>query len=747
MSDSPITESPITQSPITPPPPKRRWRITRRGFLIGSGIGVAGLALGITVGTPYARLKIAEMLASGQGQPGSFPVDPFAWFEVLPDSRVRLFLTKVEMGQGVHTALAQIAAEDLGVALSDLEIVQASTSQGPADGNGTSGSSSVATVYQPLRQAAATLHQMLRAEAARVLGVPADALSVAERAFVVTAAPEQRVEFGALVAEQKNWEVPEEGAPLKPDSEFTLIGQPLPRVDIPAKVTGEAVYGYDIKLPGMLYGAVARPPTLAARLTAAQPGAAATMPGVHQVVIENDFAGVVATSRAAAHAAVDALELTWDEGKLWQQAELEEIITVGNGNGITIQRAGDAPALLEANPALIQAEYRSPFAVQASLEPQAALVDVQLDRVRIWVSTQMQARVRSLVAETLGVDEAIVEVTPTYLGGGFGRKTGFEVAVEAARLSKAAGVPVHVGWTRTEEMRYGYFRPPTHHQLAAVLDANGQISAIEHRQASGDVAFGFFPAWLATVMGADFGSYRGAQIHYAIPNRHTIAWRHELPVRTGWWRGLGLLANTFAVESFVDELAHAAGIDPLQFRLNHLPDDTAGQRMRAVLQAAAEKAGWGTPLPEGRARGIACCTDVGTVVAEVAEVSLDAATNRIRVHQVTAAMDCGLTINPDGARAQIEGNIMWGVGSTLIEEMRIKDGQVDINNFDTYPLLTLRDAPHVETILLEAGDGRPRGVGEPPIGPVAAAIGNALFALTGKRLRQLPMTPERVAAA
>ncbi len=746
-----MSDLPTTQLPITTPRPQRRWRITRRGFLIGSGIGVAGLALGITAGAPYARLKIAETLASGQGQPGSFPTDPFAWFEVLPDSRVRLFLTKVEMGQGIHTALAQIAAEDLGVALADLEIVQASTSQGPADDNGTSGSSSVATVYQPLRQAAATLHQMLRTEAARVLGVSAEALSSAGRAFVVTAAPEQRVEFGTLVAEQKNWEVPEEDAPLKPDREFTLIGQPLPRVDIPAKVTGEAIYGYDIKLPSMRYGAVARPPTVAARLATAKAGAAATMPGVEQVVIEADFAGVVATSRAAAHAAVAALELTWDEGKLWQQAELEEIITVGNGNGITIQREGDASARLADSSARIQAEYRSPFAVHASLEPQAALADVQLrpegTRVRIWVSTQMQARVRSLVAETLGVDEALVEVTPTYLGGGFGRKSGFEVAVEAVRLSKAAGVPVHVGWTRTEEMRYGYFRPPTHHQLAATLDANGQISALEHRQASGDVAFGFFPAWLATVMGADFGAYRGAQIHYAIPNRHTIAWRHELPVRTGWWRGLGLLANTFAVESFVDELADAAGIDPLQFRLSHLPDDGVGQRMRAVLQAAAEKAGWGTPLPEGRARGIACCTDVGTVVAEVAEISLDATTNRIRVHQVTAALDCGLTINPDGVRAQIEGNIMWGVGSTLIEEMRIKDGQVDINNFDTYPLLTLRDAPHVETILIEAGDGRPRGVGEPPIGPVAAAIGNALFALTGKRLRQLPMTPARVAAA
>ncbi len=731
------------------PTPHSRWRVSRRGFLIGAGVAGVGLALGVPLSLPYARLKIAEMLTSGDGRPGSFTTDPFAWFEITPDNRVRLFLTKVEMGQGVHTALAQIAAEDLGIAFGDLEVVQASTSQGPADGNGTTGSTSVATVYQPLREAAAMLQLMLRTEAGRVLEQPANNLKIENRAFV---AGDQRVTFGQLVTNRQQWQIPKQRPTLKPISDFTVIGQPVKRVDIPPKVNGAAVYGYDVKLPGMLYGAVARPPTIAAQMIAAYPGTAPTMPGVKQVVLDKNFAGVVATSRAAAHAAVAALEMLWADGKPWQQAELEEIVTVGDftteeGGGITIQREGDAPSHLDKQPA-VTAEYRSPFAVQASLEPQAALADVQADRVRVWVSTQLQGYVRSLVAETLGVAAELVEIIPTYVGGGFGRKSGFEVAVEAARLSQAAGVPVHVGWTRTEEMRYGYFRPPTHHQLAATLDQQGRIVALEHRQASGDVAFGFLPGFLSAIMGADFGAYRGGTIHYAgIPNRHTIVWRRELPVRTGWWRGLGLLANTFALESFMDELAHTAGADPLQFRLDHLSDDAAGQRMRAVLEAAAAKAGWSTPAPAGHARGIACCTDGGTVVAQVAEISLDKASNRIRVHQVTAAMDCGLTVNPNGAAAQIEGNIMWGVGSTLIEEMRIKDGQVDITNFDSYPLLTLRDAPHVETILLTSGADKPLGVGEPPIGPVAAAIGNAFFALTGKRVRQLPMTPDRVSAA
>jgi isoquinoline 1-oxidoreductase beta subunit len=248
-------------------------------------------------------------------------------------------------------------------------------------------------------------------------------------------------------------------------------------------------------------------------------------------------------------------------------------------------------------------------------------------------------------------------------------------------------------------------------------------------------------------MGFDFGSTRGASIQYAIANRDTTAWRQPMPVPTGSWRGLGLMANVFAVESFVDELAHAAGADPLQFRLDHLPGDELGARMRAALQAVADRAGWGSSLPEGRARGIALAIDADTVAAEVAEVSLDRDAGRIRVHRVVAAIDPGRVINPDGARAQTEGAIVMGTSAALLEEITVKDGRLEAGNFDRYPLLRMSQAPDVETILLEAPDGRPRGMGEPPIGPIAPAIGNAFFALTGVRLRRMPMTPERVKAA
>ena len=726
------------------PRAKRRWRMSRRGFLIGAGVTGVGLALGVTFGRPALYLRMAEMVEEG-APGGSFSTDPWAWFEILEDSRIRLYISKVEMGQGVHTSIAQIAVEELGIAWADLDVAQATTHLGPADTMGTAGSTSVTGVYTALRQTAATLHAMLRTEAATILGQPVENLVIDGRGFAVTGDAAKRVDFQTIATNRSDWEIPE-NVPLKAFTEFTVIGQSMPRVDIPAKVTGTAIYGYDMRVDGMKYGAIARPPTLEAKFVSAEAGTAASMPGVHSVVIEEDFVGVVADSRAQARAALAAVQVTWDEGKLWQQAELEAAVTVGERDGIVIQTVGNVADEL-AKGSLVRAEYRSPFAVQSPLEPQAALADVQPDGVRLWTSTQMQGRTRDIVADALGMAAEQVEVIPTYVGGGFGRKAGFEVALEAARLSKAAGVPVHVGWDRAEELRYGYFRPPTHHRLSATLDESGKIRALQHEQASGDVAFGFLPGFLALIMGADFGATRGMRTFYNIPNIQTVAHRVELPVRTGWWRGLGLLTNTFAAESFVDELAHAAAIDPLTFRLNHLPDDQRGQRLRAVLEAVAEKSGWHTPAPAGRARGLACSIDADTAVAQVAELSFDPTSNRMRVHQITVAMDCGLVVNPDGATAQIEGNVMWGVGSTFIEEMQVKDGQIALNNFDTYPLLTMRDAPHVEVVLLEAGDGQPRGVGEPPIAPVAAAIGNAFFALTGTRLRQLPFTSERIQAA
>ena len=729
----------------------KRGRITRRGFLIGAGAAAGSVALGVAFGLPVLRIKVAGMLENAT-IPSNAPKEPSAWFEILADSRIRLFVTKAEMGQGVHTALAQFAAEELEIGLADLEVTQASTEQGFRDSTGTSGSGSVSGMSEPLRQAAATLREMLKAQAATQLNQPGASLVVFGRGIQVKNDGGRRVEFAALAATQRQWmqQVPKESVALKKPSEFKIIGAPVSRIDIPDKVTGRAIYGYDARAEGMLYGTVLRPPTLGATLKSVDSAEAEKISGVVRIVRDGEFVGAVARTRAAAQTAVSTMQAQWNESKPLQQADIDALVTVGPDAGAQIQRIGDAAAVLDAQTnGSITAEYRTPMAIQTPMEPQAALADVRADKATIWASTQSPDLVRRRVADAIGFKPEQVEVITTYLGGGFGRKSDTEAAAEAALLSKAAGAPVHVGWTRSEELRYGYVRPPTHHVLRARLDADGRIAAFEHRQASGDVLFALLPKVATTIaggiLGADFGATRGAMLRYDVPNVSTIAWRRSLPVRTGPWRGLGALPNAFALESFIDELATTAGADPLTFRLRHLPDNDWGRRMTAVLRAAAEASNWGSAPPSGRARGIACATDVDTVVAQVAEVSVDAQ-GKIRVHHVTAAMDCGLVVNPDGARAQVEGNVMWGVGSTLIEEAHIENGRFAAANFDGYPLLTLKDAPIVNAILVKSDD-KIRGAGEPAIAPVAAAIGNAVFALTGKRLRNLPFTPERVLAA
>lgn len=726
---------------------QRQWRLTRRGFLIGAGLFGGGLALGVRLGWPEVQLKIAEFAeAAGATDFGAPTTQPSAWFEIAPQNRLRLYLPKVEMGQGVMTALTQLAAEELGIPPAQLEVRQASTAQGVRDLFGTAGSTTVVSLFRPLREAAAALREMLFAAAAARLGVEPSALALSADGVFVQRQPARRISFADLLAQTTRWEVPERVA-LKSPEQWQIIGAPVPRLDLRDKVTGAAVYGYDVRLPGMLYGAVLRPPTLEARLRRVDASAAERLPNTRKVVVDlgAGFVGVVATSRVAAQQALAAVRAEWDEGRRWEQEDIDRIVTVGGDGGVVIQRVGDAPGELRRGVSL-QAEYRTPFAIQTPLEAQAAAADVRPDRATVWVSTQSAVLVQQQVARAVGLREDQVEVIPTLLGGGFGRKSGWsEVAVEAARLSKAVGAPVHVAWTRAEELQHGFIRPPTHHRLSARLH-NGRIVAIEHEQASGSVLLSFVPGLARGIVGADFGATRSATIRYAIPHRWTIAWRRDLPVRTGPWRGLGLVANTFAVESFMDELAHLAGADPLAFRLAHLPDDAWGRRMGAVLRAAAERAGWGKPLPVGRARGIACSTDVDTVVAQIAEVSLEG--DALRVHRITLAMDCGLVVNPDGVRAQAEGGVMWGVGSALLEEATVRNGQLAAANFDRYPILSIDRAPDVEVVLLDTlKDGVPRGVGEPPMGPTAAAIANAFFALTGRRVRHLPMTPARIRAA
>jgi isoquinoline 1-oxidoreductase beta subunit len=711
---------------------EKRKVISRRDFLILLGVG-SGLLIGVRLGIPFGRLKIAEVLDAAEGL-GGIDATPDAWFQISSDNKVTLYLPKVEMGQGVHTALAQIAIEDLGINWDDLIVKQASTNQSLNDPMGTSASSSVSGLYLPLREAAALMREMLHQKGAEILNILPEDLVVKEGALFSKEDQELLITFGEISSQVDEWEFPKEVPPLKVEKDFQFIGKSMDRVDIESKLLGTAIFGFDVKLPNMAYGAIARPPRINAKILNASPGQALDIPDVIEVVIQEDFVGVVAKNRTAAYQGLEALEITWSDGDYIQQADIDALTRVGNSDAIVVQKEGSVN-LSDLTPTHT-AEYRTGMAYHAHIETQAATADVRSDSVAVWASTQSSMSLQSAIAEALGRDEEEVFVTPAYLGGGFGRKIEKRAAVEAARLSAAVGQPVHIGWSRQEDFRHGFVRPPTHSILNAITDEEGYITAIEHLQASGDVAFPFLPQVAGKVLGADFGAWRGATIPYRIPNIRTVAFRIQLPVPTGWWRGLGLFANVFSSESFMDELADAHSADPVDYRLRQLRDDEIGIRMKSVLADVADQSGWYQQRESDVGYGLAMSIDVNTVVALIAKVAVDDA--KIIVRQIFASVDPGLIINPEGARNQILGAITMGVSAALKEEVIIEDGVFVKDNFSRYPLLTMEESPKISINLL-SGANQPFGLGEPPIGPVAAAIANAVYNLTGERIRNLPL--------
>ena len=636
-----------------------------------------------------------------------------------------------------------------------VDVIMPDTTLMPAD-FGTAGSASVSSMYPVLRMAAARAREILKAEAAKRLNTTPETIAVQDGVIVVEGRRTEHT-YGSLIGGKQI--VAESGdipVPIKAVSDHAVIGQPKPRVDIPAKVNGSARYGYDARMEGMGFGKVLRPPTLGATLKNVEVSAAEKSPGVLQIVRDGDFVGVIAETQEAANIAIHLIAATWNErSPLLQQSDIDSMLTPGGFGGETIAEAGNADSALRDAATVIEADYASPLAAHAALEPQGSLAYVRQENggwiAEVWTATQFPTASLGQIAGAIGLKAEQVILHNNFLGGGFGRKIVLESSSEAARLSKASGLPVRVNWDRTEEFQQGFMRPPTRHKLRAGLDADGNVVAWTHEQSSGLVLFASVPTPLQWLIGIDFGAVRGAIPAYAFPNHRTTAWYRDIVARTGPWRGLGLLPNGFAVESFVDELAQAASTNPLEFRLRHLGDDSIGKRMKRVLQTAADLAGWSAPLPARDGwlvgRGLACGEDVRTVVAQVAEVAVNPQTGEVKVGRVYCALDCGLIINPDGVEAQIEGNIMWGVSSALIEEAAIVDGKVRATNFGGYPLLTIRQAPDVVIRLIENKAEGPYGLGEPPIGPVAAAIGNAIFNATGKRLRRLPMTPERVLGA
>ncbi|GAB4440672.1 MAG: xanthine dehydrogenase family protein molybdopterin-binding subunit [Chloroflexi bacterium OHK40] len=695
-------------------------RFSRRLFL------KAGLAAGSSLlvsCTLAARPQSGELpLAPPTNEhppPGAF--GPSVWLRVDPDEQVTITIAKSEMGQGVHTALAMLLADELDADWAQVRVVQA-----PADGRYgnqyTVGSTSVEETHTLLRSAGAAARMMLVAATAQVFGVDAPSLRV-ERGTVSDPASGRRLSYGQLAPTAATLDPPApEAVQLKPREALRLVGTPVPRVDAPAKVDGSARFGIDIQLPGMRYAVLARPTSFGARLTGYDEAAALAVPGVRLVLPLDAGVAVVGDTTWAAIKGRAALAPTWEPGPhaSLDSATIEAQLEAGLA-GPLARVAGDAPA---GTVRRIEATYRLPFRAHSAIEPTSYTADVGAGSATIWAPAQDPQAARLLIAEALGMAPESVGFNVTFLGGAFGRRLKHDGAVEAALISRAAGAPVKLVYTRDDELRHSFYHPASLHHLSAELDSAGLPLSWRHALAAGFTA-------------GDFQI--GDRPPYRIPIRLTAGALVESPVPQGWWRGVDFVQMVFATECFIDEIAAASGRDPLELRRALCDDD----RLLAVLNLAAERAGWGEPLPSRMGRGVALCLYNQTRVAQVVQVRVDA-TGTPHVERVTVAVDCGLPINPLGITAQVEGSIAFALTTALKGGVTVAKGRIAEANFDGAQLLRHGEMPPVEVHLIEGGPA-PSGMGEPAVPPLAPALLNAIFAATGRRLRSLPIIPAELA--
>lgn len=708
---------------------------SRRKFLIRGGLGTLGvLAVGTYVmRNPLRRmaLEMAETMVPPYSGTGT---EPNLWFEMTSANQVILHSPKVEMGQGTFTSLTQMVADEMDVAMDQIQVVAAATGTGIVDGMSTGGSLSVASLWTPLREMAATMREMLRGQAASKLGVSASSLSAKNGVFSGGGKTMTYAEAADGVTE---WKVPD-APPLKSITQYKYIGKPIARTDLEPKVFGEPIFGLDAEMPDMLHAAVVRPSTVGAKFVSADTSAAESMPGVVKVIQKDDWVGVVANSYPEALAAKRKIKVKWDIPKKWTEELIREMLQVGKGNKMITQKEGSQ---LDPNAeGVLSLEYTSPIGAHAQIEPNGAVAEVKDGTITVILSTQVPGATQKNVAKAFDTDAGNVNIIPTYLGGGFGRRLNTNHAIQTAQMAEAVGRPVKYIFTRKEEFQHDTFRPPTHHIVRGKLDADGEIESLEHHYASGDVAFNslIIPNAMLNVLGTDVGAMRGGNVMYGkIKNRRVVQWHTELPFATSFWRSLGLLANTFAIESTIDEMALQAGKDPIQMRLNKLGNDESQQRIRKVIETAVEKGNYQDKPSDGRAMGFAASIDGGAPCAMVVEVSVE--DGEILVHRATVAFDCGLAVNPDQVKAQCEGCVIMGISGAVHERMTLRDGQLYPTIYGPYDMALMKNAPKEIDVHIIAETGQPLPVGEPPLGPIGAAIGNAVRRLTGKRLTDIPM--------
>ncbi len=688
--------------------------ISRRDFMKVASMAGSGLVIGF-----YLPTKDHELF-------GAEPAEAFApnaFLSIDKAGTVTITVAKSEMGQGVRTSLPMIVAEELEADWSKVKIEQAPGHQSKYGSQGTGGSSSVRRSFEPLRKAGATARDMLVSAAAQQWNVD-KSTCYAEKGMVIHRPSGKKSGYGDLADAAAKIPVPD-NPPLKDPKDFKIIGRPMTQLDTPNRVDGSAQYGLDVKVPGMVYASIERCPVFGGKALSFDATNAKKVWGVKDVLQIDEGVVVIAANTWSAFKGREALSIKWDEGPNNSQSQANIWKTfeeAAKNPGTKEPEVGNAEAALSSALRKVEARYYAPFVAHATMEPMNCTAHVRGDECEIWAPTQGASGAQKEAATILGIAPEKVTTHVTLLGGGFGRRLYFDYVTEAVKISKAVNAAVKLVWSREDDMQHDLYRPAAYSVMSAGLDSEGWPVAWTHR------AVGAKQKGLVT---------GGSTPPYGIPNISIDSHILDPGVPIGAWRSVGPSLTCFFIESFVDELAAASKKDPFEYRRKLLEGKP---RLKKVLELAAEKSGWGKPLPSGRARGIACVEAFGSFIAEVAEISVGK-DGTLKVHRIVAAVDCGPVVNPKTIEAQIEGAVAMGLSAALKDEITIEKGRVAQSNFHDYQILRIGEMPKVEVHIVPSTDSL-GGIGEPGLPPVAPALCNAIFALTGKRIRKLPIRPE-----
>jgi isoquinoline 1-oxidoreductase beta subunit len=704
---------------------------SRRSFLKAGAAAGGGLLLSFSL--PLDNRKAAAA--------GAVDFAPNAFVRIGTDGQIVLTMPYVEMGQGTYTSIPMLLAEELEVDLNQVRLEHAPPNEklygNPLLGGlqATGNSNAVRAAWQPLRQAGATARTLLVLTAAKRWNVE-PASCRAESGKVLHPTTGRSMKYGALAGEAARLPVPDEVA-LKRPEDFKLIGTPAKRLDTPAKVDGTAIYGIDVRPPGVKIATFAQSPVFGGRVKSVDDAAAKAVKGVRKIIRLDDAVAVVADHMGAAKKGLSALVIEWDEGpnaKLTTEDIAGELEKAASSKGAVAQNIGNVEEGMAAAVTKVEAAYQVPFLAHAAMEPMNCTVHVRKDSCEVWVGSQVIARAQAAAASTAGMPLDKVSVHNHLIGGGFGRRLEVDGVIRAVEIAKHVEGPVKVVWTREEDIQHDLYRPYFFDRFSAGLDEKGKPIAWNHRFAGSSILSRWAPPFFNN--GLDPDTTEGAiDLVYALPNMHVEYVRAEPPgIPTAFWRSVGPSHTVFVVESFMDELAAAAKQDPVDYRLALL--DKA-PRAKAVLALAAEKAGWGQKLPERVGRGVSLQFVFATFMAQVVEVEV-AKDGTVRVRRVVCAVDCGTVVNPDTVQAQIQGAVIFGITAALYGKITLKDGRVEQTNFDSYEMLRMNEAPVIEVHIVPSSEP-PGGMGECGTSAVVPAVANAIFAATGKRLRKMPV--------